>query len=145
VVETTTTAPAATAAAGAPQPTDYAPAGPAPEASAAPAVIDPYAAFITRWKAQHKDVIEITVIDDDNTEVRCFHHNPDRNVIAQALTMVMNKKVVEAGEFVLMNTWLGGDERCNPNNPGADDSMVVAASKEAAGNINLLASRSKKL
>jgi hypothetical protein len=133
------------------QPEDYAapgaaaaaaaPTAPAPPAPAA----DPYAAQIARWKGRHRSVTEITVRLADDQVVRGFIHNPDRNVIAQALTMVINKKILEAGEFLLMNCWLGGDECMNPNNEDCDDAVVVAASKEAAGTIELLSANSKKL
>jgi hypothetical protein len=126
VVNTNDNAAAATPVAAAPLPSDYAPQ-------------------IERWKGQHKSVLQITVADDSGAQMLCFHHNPGRAIIGQALTLVMGKKVMEAGELVLMNTWLGGDERCNPNNPGADDGMVVAACMAAAGNIELYAASSKKL
>jgi hypothetical protein len=141
MVDTTNNAAATGPVAAAPLASDYAPAAPA---AAAPAA-NPYAALIEGWKGRYKSVMQITVKDDTGAESLCFHHNPDRNVIGQALTLVMSKKVMEAGEMVLMNTWLGGDERCNPNNPGADDTMVVAASMAAAGNIELYSASSKKL
>jgi hypothetical protein len=118
------------------------PTAPAPTPAAE---LDPYAGQIERWKSRHKSVTEITVRTDEGETLRGFIHNPDRNVIAQALTMVINKKILEAGELLLMNCWLGGSERMNPNNPDCDDSVVVAASKEAAGTIELLAASSKKL
>jgi hypothetical protein len=125
-----------------PQPNDYAP-GAAPAPTAQPA-LDPYAAQVAKWKHQHREVTEITVTLQDGSEASCFIHNPDRNVIAFALTKVMNKQLLEAGEFLLMNCWLGGDEQCNPNNPKAYDPAVVAACLQAAQTVELLAASSKK-
>jgi hypothetical protein len=111
---------------------------------AAPAAADHYAPLVEQWKRQHKQVTEIT-IDAPGETVRCFIHNPDRNVIAYALTKVMNKQPLEAGEWILNNCFLGGDPRCNPGSEQADDSLVIAAAMEAAGTIELLSANSKKL
>jgi hypothetical protein len=143
------TTPAAT---GAPAPVAaYAPAG-APGAPGAAAAApgeqpapDPYAPQIELWKRQHKTVTEITISGAAGEVVRCFIHNPDRNVIAYALTCTMNKKLLEAGEWILNNCFLGGDPRCNPGSEQQDDALVIAAAMEAAGTIELLAASSKKL
>ncbi|MDF7809911.1 hypothetical protein P1X16_00920 [Hymenobacter sp. YC55] len=120
------------------QPADYAPA------AAAPAV-DPMAAKIEQWKRQHREVHQIDVQIAEGDVATCYIHNPNRNILAYALTRTLNKQLLEAGEFMLMNCWLGGDERCNPNSPQCYDPAVVAAAMHAAQSVEMLASNSKKL
>lgn len=117
---------------------DYAPA-------AAPISVDPMAAKIAQWKTQHREVHEIRVQVPGGEDAVCYICNPNRNILAYALTKTVSKQLLEAGEFILMNCWLGGDERCNPNSPGAFDPIVVAAAIEAANSIEILAANSKKL
>lgn len=129
---------AGAAAAPALSPTDYTPAAAAPQ-------VDPLAAKVAQWKQQFREVFEIRVQVATADEAVCYIRNPDRNILAFSLTKVMNKQLLEAGEFILMNCWLGGDERCNPNSPQAFDPAIVAAAMEAAQSIELLAATSKKL
>jgi hypothetical protein len=119
-------------------PADVQPVATAPAAT-------PVDARVAQWKAQHREVHEIRVNISEADEAVCYIRNPDRNVIAYALTKTMNKQLLEAGEFLLLNCWLGGDERCNPASPAAYDPAIVAAAMEAAGIIELLSSSSKKL
>ena len=113
-------------------------------ASVAPAT-DPMAAKIAQWKQQNREVTEIRVMVAPGDEAVCYLKNPDRNITAYALTRTMNKQLLEAGEFLLRNCWLGGDERLNPDSPQAFDPAIIAASMEAAQCVEMLASTSKKL
>lgn len=119
-------------------PVDYAPAQPAP-------AVDPLAAKLANWKTQHREVTEIRVQIAEGDEAIGYIHNPDRNIIAYSLTRIMNKQVLEGGEFILRNCWLGGDERLNPDSSAAYDPAVVAAAMQAARSIEMLSATSKKL
>ena len=102
-------------------------------------------AQVANWKKQHREVHEIRVQVAPDDEAVCYIHNPDRNIMAYCLTRTLNKQLLEAGEFLLMNCWLGGDERCNPNSAVGNDMAIVAAALEAAQSLEMLASSSKKL
>jgi hypothetical protein len=119
-------------------PADVQPVATAPQPTAEQAKIE-------QWKKQHREVHEIRVQLTETDEAVCYIKNPDRNILAYALTKTINKQLLEAGEFLLLNCWLGGDERCNPASPAAFDPAIVAAALEAAGAIEMLASSSKKL
>jgi hypothetical protein len=119
-------------------PADYAPTTAAPVAT-------PEDARVANWKLQHREVHEISVEISEGDVAKCWIKNPDRNVMAWCLTRTLNKQLLEAGEFLLINCWLGGDERCNPNSPAAFDPAVVAAALTAAQSLEMLASSSKKL
>jgi hypothetical protein len=131
------TTPAAVAI-GALQPNSYAPA------PAAPAV-DPLQQQIEKWKRQHREVHEVSVVIAEGDVAVCYIHNPDRNVLAYAISRTLKAQVIEAGEFILSNCWLGGDERCNPNSSQCFDPAVIAAAMDVAQSIELLAHSSKKL
>ena len=109
------------------------------------AALTPLEQQLARWKQQHREVTAITVHISEAEEATAYIRNPDRNVIAYALNRVMNKQLLEAGEFLLLNCWLGGDERLNPNSPHCFDPAVVAAALQAAQSIEMLAASSKKL
>jgi len=114
-------------------------------AQAAPALATELAQQIARWKQQHRDVLQITVEVGPGDQAICYLKPADRNIIAFALKQVMSKNLLEAGEFLLRNCWLGGDERMQDGGSQADDRIIVAAAIEAAGTIDLLSAASKKL
>jgi hypothetical protein len=121
-------------------PADYGPAS----APAAPVAVAEDAR-VAQWKKQHREVHEIRVQIAEADEAVCYIHNPDRNIMAYCLTRTLNKQLLEAGEFLLLNCWLGGDERCNPKSATGQDLAIVAAALEAAKSLEMLASSSKKL
>ena len=129
---------AAAPAAAALQPDSYGPAATAPAVSALQQQIE-------QWKRKHREVHEVSVQISETDTAVCYIHNPDRNVMAYAISRTLKAQVVEAGEFILSNCWLGGDERCNPNSPACFDPAVIAAAMDVAQSIELLSHSSKKL
>lgn len=112
------------------------------QGAAAPALLTEQ---VARWKQQHREVLEVRVQVAEGDEAIAYLKPADRNVIAFALTKVMSKQLLEAGEFLLRNCWLGGDERMKDGSPVADDRIIVAGAIEAAGTLDLLSSSSRKL
>lgn len=87
---------------------------------------------ITAWKAQYGDIqaIEVTIAADD---VAVAYLKPaDRNVVAYGLTKSMKSQIVEAGEFVLKNCFVGGDERLKLTGPVAETKAQLTAAIAAA-------------
>lgn len=58
---------------------------------------------------------------------------PTRDHKAIALTSFNNGKILETGEFLIQNCWLGGDERIK-NNPAVNEAAAV----QANGIVNFL-------
>jgi hypothetical protein len=100
---------------------------------------------IERWKQQGFKPYAVTVKNEDGEPITAYFKKADRNIIAYALTQTFNKKVLEAGEFIMRNCFIGGDERLNPNSAQADDDAIVAAAIEVAGKLEILSAEVKKL
>lgn len=87
---------------------------------------------IDAWKAQYGEIkaIEVTVADGD---VATAYLKPaDRNVVAYGLTKSMKSQIVEAGEFVLKNCYVGGDERLKLTGAQAETKAQLTAAIAAA-------------
>ena len=87
---------------------------------------------IAAWKEQYGDIkaIEVTIAEGD---VATAYLKPaDRNVVAYGLTKTMSNKIVEAGEFVLKNCFVGGDERLKLSGAQADTKAQLTAAIAAA-------------
>lgn len=87
---------------------------------------------LAAWKEQYGEIkaIEVTVAEGD---VATAYLKPaDRNVVAYGLTKSMKSQIVEAGEFVLKNCYIGGDERLKLTGPQADTKAQLTAAIAAA-------------
>ncbi len=82
---------------------------------------------IKNWKKEHKKVhiLRITVEGDDVAVG--YLKKPSRNHKATALSMYSQNKILEAGEFLKTNCWLGGDERLLNSEDVADSASIQAA------------------
>jgi hypothetical protein len=98
---------------------------------------------INDWKARHKTVVEVTVVDDAGTQHVGYLKKPDRTAFSQALSEYSRNRMVEAGEVVLANCWLGGSDAMRDDDPCND--IYTAAALESYNAIRLLQSTSKKL
>jgi hypothetical protein len=87
---------------------------------------------IAAWKEQYGDIkaIEVTVAEGD--VATAYLKSADRNVVAYGLTKTMSNKIVEAGEFVLKNCFVGGDERLKLIGAQAETKAQVTAAIAAA-------------
>lgn len=63
---------------------------------------------IEKWKAQHRKVSRIDVVDGDETHIGYFKR-PDFPTI-KAMTAVSKTDEIKAAEVVFDNCWLGGSE-----------------------------------
>ena len=84
------------------------------------------------WKQQYGDIkaIEVTIADGD---VAVAYLKPaDRNVVAYGLTKSIKSQIVEAGEFVLKNCYVGGDERLKLTGAVAENKAQLTAAIAAA-------------
>ena len=95
--------------------------------------------LLAKWKKEHGEVIEITVTDKENKKATCFLKSPNRNVAAMAMTLISQNKLVETGEHVVNNCWLGGNERCRK-----EEKVAVATALQAAGLIEFYDAEVKK-
>ena len=92
---------------------------------------------IAAWKDQYGELkaIEVTL---PNGEVAVAYLKPaDRNVVAYGLTKSLKSQVVEAGEFVLKNCFVGGDERLRLTGGQAETKAQLTAAIAAASLLDM--------
>lgn len=82
---------------------------------------------IKTWKKEHKTVHVLKINVSDKDVAVGYLKKPSRNHKATALSMYSQNKVLEAGEFLKTNCWLGGDDRLLNNEDIADSASVQAA------------------
>lgn len=84
---------------------------------------------IKAWKTKHKTdklhVLKVKVNESD-TAVG-YLKPPTREVKATALSMFSQNKILECGEFIRDNCWLGGDDRLKIDRDIADSAAVQAS------------------
>jgi hypothetical protein len=85
------------------------------------------------WKEKYKEVHIITVRLNEHESLTGYFKKPDRNIMANCINLAQDKKNYEAREFLLNNTFIGGDKTITTN----FDAAVSAATK-LWGNINFL-------
>ena len=83
-------------------------------------------------KKEHKAVNVITVDMDGKTYVG-FFKRPGRDVMARAMSMESQHLKVEAGEFILDNCWIKGDEEMK-----TDEDLRLSASFHASNTMVML-------
>jgi len=66
---------------------------------------------LEQLKKQHGDIQTLTLKDKGgNTVATCLLKEPGRVVVARAMSLIAQTKPLEAGEFILENCHVGGDE-----------------------------------
>ncbi|MCZ2128855.1 MAG: hypothetical protein LC109_01155 [Bacteroidia bacterium] len=91
-------------------------------------------------KKQYGRVRKIKVKLKDGSVSACYCKYPDRNVVALALSKRGQNKVLEAGETILDNCFVGGDEQCK-----SVDAMRISASMECYELLDFLEASSEEL
>ncbi|CAG2532928.1 hypothetical protein MAR621_03122 [Maribacter dokdonensis] len=87
---------------------------------------------IEAWKKDHAKVHKISVVvkkDADGNvldEAVGYLKKPTRNHKATAMSMYAQNKILECGEFLRNNCWLGGDERLKSKGDIADTAAIQA-------------------
>jgi hypothetical protein len=82
---------------------------------------------IDAWKKEHKKVHIIKVTVDKDDVAVGYLKPPTRNIKAAALSMYSQNKVLESGEFLRDNCWLGGDDRLKTDGDIADTAAMAAS------------------
>lgn len=83
---------------------------------------------LKKWKTKFGKVHKITVeVTEDDTAVG-YLKPPNRDHKAIALSMFNQNKILETGEFLLQNCWLGGDERLKTSEEISESAAVQANS-----------------
>jgi len=96
---------------------------------------------ISIWKKENSEVHEITVEVVPGIEHGVgYLKGASRDVAARAMTMYTQSKILETGEFIINNCWLGGDERLK-----SDEKIAMAAAVEANQLVEFMTSSVKKL
>jgi len=70
---------------------------------------------LDEWKTKHKAVHIITVALSEHESVTGYFKKPDRNVLSIVVNLAQDKKIYEAREFLLLNTFIGGDKTITTN------------------------------
>lgn len=91
------------------------------------------------WKKSGFTVHQIDVIVDENDTATCYITKPRRDHVAVAMSLYAKDKILECGEFILNNAWLGGDDRCKTN-----EDIAMSAAVQASSTIKFLESSIKK-
>lgn len=95
---------------------------------------------LAAFKKAHTDVFKISVKRADGTKAVCYLKPADRNVTAMAMSKMGANKLLEAGEALLTNCWLAGDEDIKTN-----DKLYVAAAQQAYSAFDIPESEVEKL
>jgi hypothetical protein len=105
---------------------------------------------IEAWKAADKrnipvgKVMEVIVTVGEGELAYAYMRYPDRNVLALCMRLSHQEKVLEAGEVLLQNCWIGGDLRLKPNDAMMDEYLCMTACFEAFGLVKFAPSSSAK-
>lgn len=77
------------------------------------------------WKKKHKVYkVEVEVAEDDVAVG--YLREPKRDHKAIALSLYNQHQILETGEFLLQNCWLGGDTRLKDDEDIADSAAIQA-------------------
>ncbi|WP_312399489.1 hypothetical protein [Chryseobacterium sp.] len=84
---------------------------------------------IAAWKKKLKvdKLHKLTVKDKDGNEIVGYLKPPGREVKATALSMFSQNQILQCGEFIRDNCWLGGDERLKMDGDIADTAAIQAS------------------
>jgi len=82
---------------------------------------------IEAWKKEHKKVYKLSVTVTEGDVAVGYLKKPSRNHKATAMSMYSQNKILESGEFLRDNCWLGGDERLRTSEDIADTAAIKAS------------------
>jgi hypothetical protein len=99
------------------------------------------AAALAQFKQEYGDVRTLTLTDDDTGETVAVAYlkRPVRATVARAVSLLSQSKVLEAGEFLLENCFVGGDQRIL-----SDEWLKMSAAMKAVEIVKLLDGELKK-
>ncbi|MHB8207779.1 hypothetical protein [Mucilaginibacter sp.] len=70
---------------------------------------------LDEWKAEHKEIHVITVKLNEHELLTGYFKKPCRNIATTCIAMFNDNKTHEASEFLLNNTFIGGDKQITTN------------------------------
>ncbi|MBB4807460.1 hypothetical protein HNP38_002766 [Chryseobacterium defluvii] len=84
---------------------------------------------IAEWKKKSPTgkIHRLAVKDKDGNSIVGYLKPPGREIKATALSMFSQHKLLECGEFIRDNCWLGGDERLKIKGDIADSAAIKAS------------------
>lgn len=97
---------------------------------------------IAEWQKQYGegniDVLKVKI--SENETALAYLKPIDRDVAAKAMSMYAEKQVIQTGEFIINNCWLGGDDRIKTN-----EKVSMAAAVQANALVEFLETSVEKL
>ncbi len=100
-------------------------------------------AQIADWKQKYPDgIIELQIPDGEHNRFGYVKSLTDRNLFPVAIKFISEKNPVKAGQVILQNNWIGGDENLKLNDRLFNDACLKAAETLAD---NISAGTAKKL
>lgn len=94
---------------------------------------------LDNWKSKHGEVHIITVKLNEHESLTGYFKKPNRDIMANCINLAQDKKIYEAREFLLNNTFIGGDKAITTN----FDAAITAQTKLWAS-INFLTAEATK-
>ncbi|AHJ98931.1 DNA binding protein [Hymenobacter swuensis] len=95
---------------------------------------------IENLKKEHGDIQTLTLKDKaGKTVATAYLKEPGRVVVARAMSLIAQSKPLEAGEFILENCFVGGDQTILEN-----EKFKMSASMQAVQLVELLDGELKK-
>jgi hypothetical protein len=91
------------------------------------------------WKEKYKEIHIVTVHLNEHESLTGYFKKPGRDVMANVVNLNQDKKVYEAREFLLLNTFIGGDKAITTNY----DASITAQTKLWT-NLNFLTAEATK-
>jgi hypothetical protein len=70
---------------------------------------------LDEWKVKYKEVHIIRIALNEHETLTGYFKKPDRNVLSIVVNLAQDKKIYEAREFLLINTFIGGDKTITTN------------------------------
>ncbi|MDX5437298.1 MAG: hypothetical protein LPK03_08895 [Pontibacter sp.] len=97
---------------------------------------------IDAWKKQHGEITEVSVKVSDEDTAKCYLKPADdnRTIMARGLSLSAKGMLLECGEFILDNCWLGGDERFKE-----EGRVRISGAMQAAQAVEMLEGSQKKI
>lgn len=97
---------------------------------------------ITEWKKQYGEgQIQVLKVKISENETALAYLKPvGRDVAAKAMSLYAEKQIIQTGEFIINNCWLGGDDRIKTN-----EKVSMAAAVQANALVEFLETSVEKL
>lgn len=84
---------------------------------------------IKKWKEALgvKELDTIIVDVSDNEQSIGYLKKPNRDIKAKAMSMFAQQELIETGNLIIQNCWLGGDQRMKDLNSEINEAACISA------------------